>query len=129
MELNLVEEKGSPNRGIKISRARDQKSMRSNLLDAIAIHGGEVVSYKDEDGTVKLKISVMKKDLMHMLEMIGSGNKDCHKPSAMLSLEQRTNILRKRHLRRPEILKGCRGAWRPVLHSIPEESCKLLPIC
>ncbi|PIA56730.1 hypothetical protein AQUCO_00700822v1 [Aquilegia coerulea] len=126
--LKVAEEKGSPKRESRISKARSQKSMRSSLLEAIAqVHGGDVVSRKDEDGVVRMKIVVKKQDLKQMLEMIGGGTNDSPKASTVLSafssiltLEQRLNIMRKRQMRRAERHKGCGSTWRPVLQSIPE---------
>ncbi|KAF5178091.1 hypothetical protein FRX31_032323 [Thalictrum thalictroides] len=126
--LKLAEEKGSPKRESKISKARSQKSMRCSLLEAIAqVHGGDVVSRKDEDGIVRMKIVVKKQDLKQLLEMIGGGTNESRKASTVLSafssiltLEQRLNIMRRRHMKRAERQKGCASTWRPVLQSIPE---------
>ncbi|KAF9600420.1 hypothetical protein IFM89_009335 [Coptis chinensis] len=130
MALKQVEEIGSPKRDFKFSKARNQKSVRSNLLEAIAqVHGGSVVSSKDEDGVVRMKIVVKKQDLKNMLEKISGGNNDTRQAppvqsafSSVLTLEHRLNIMRKRHVKRVENAnKGCRSSWRPMLQSIPEE--------
>ncbi|KAK9109347.1 hypothetical protein Sjap_017407 [Stephania japonica] len=126
MELKFGEEKSSPRRESRLSRARSQKAMRSNILEAIAqMQGGNSVSRRDEDGTLRMKIVVKKQDLKHFLGMMGSGNNGNNNQaslSSLTTLEQRLHVLRSRQVRRSvEVAKSSRGPWRPALQSIPEE--------
>ncbi|KAF8406667.1 hypothetical protein HHK36_008757 [Tetracentron sinense] len=123
MELMLVEDKASLKKDCRISRARNQKAMSFNLLEAIAqVPGGGVVSCNEKDGVVQMKIVVRKQDLKHMVAMMGGGKNGSHlAPSS--SLEQRKYVAR-RHLRRGDHVKGLgrrHSPWKPVLQSIPEE--------
>ena len=123
-------------------------SQRSNLFEAIAIakaNGGDVVSRREEDGVVRMKIAVRKQDLKQMLQVI-AGNGNCKKSLSpnhhqvmssssssscssssssslpSLSLEQRLGFLRKKQLSRANSgRQSRRGSWSPVLQSIPEE--------
>ncbi|KAK9135817.1 hypothetical protein Syun_015147 [Stephania yunnanensis] len=127
MELmKFGEEKSSPRRESRLSRGRSQKAMRSNILEAIAqMQGGSIVSRRDEDGTLRMKIVVKKQDLKHFLGMMGSGNNGSNNQaslSSLTTLEQRLHVLRSRQVRRSaEVAKSGSGPWRPALQSIPEE--------
>ncbi|KAG8368054.1 hypothetical protein BUALT_Bualt15G0005500 [Buddleja alternifolia] len=124
MELKIAEERSSPRREFRFSRAgRNQKAVSSNILEAIAqFSGGEAVP--TEGG--RMKIVVKKEDLKHVLEAIGGSRSAGRRVSASppgVSLEQRLNFMRRRHiLRAASQVKGrSHGPWRPVLQSIPEE--------
>ncbi|KAK9112604.1 hypothetical protein Scep_020123 [Stephania cephalantha] len=131
MELmKFGEEKRSPRRESRLSRGRSQKAMRSNILEAIAqMQGGSIVSRRDEDGTLRMKIVVKKQDLKHFLGMMGSGNNiygsnNQASLSSLTTLEQRLHVLRSRQVRRSAEVaktKSGSGPWRPALQSIPEE--------
>ncbi|GMN38228.1 hypothetical protein TIFTF001_007468 [Ficus carica] len=117
------------------SQSRTSNTRSSNsLFDAIAKAngGGHVVSQTEEDGVVRMKIVVKKQDLKQMLAAMGGCNNnninnkdDDDKKQAnlpRLSVEQRLNLLRKKHLLRANLAKqNRRGSWSPVLQSIPEE--------
>ncbi|KAJ0077670.1 hypothetical protein Patl1_35874 [Pistacia atlantica] len=123
--------KSSPKREMfRSSRSRQQRSMMSNLMEAITqVSGGgdHVVSETKEDGVVRMKIKVRKQDLRQMLEVMKSGknNNNNNTQSSSLSVEQRLNLLRRKHILRSNSMmmeEGRRGgSWRPVLQSIPEE--------
>lgn len=138
MELKFAGGKASPKRDhqFRLFRARNQLSRtsntrsNSNLLDAIAkaSGGGHVGSPTEEDnGVVRMKIVVRKQDWKQMLEAMGGcSNNNCKKQADLpsLSVEQRLNLLRKKH----QILKAnlakqnrIRSSWSPALRSIPEE--------
>lgn len=128
-----MEGKGSPKREFKQLRSRNQKILRSNLLEAISQannNNGGVVSHINEDGAVRVKIVVRKQDLKQMLGIInGGGGGGGRKASANYlptlpssSVEERLNLLRRKHvLRSPAIKKSRRHCWCPELQSIPEE--------
>ncbi|XP_010266909.1 PREDICTED: uncharacterized protein LOC104604312 [Nelumbo nucifera] len=138
MELKFTEEKAASKREGQLSRGRSQKTVRCNLVEAIAqVHGGGVVSRSGEDGMVRMKIVVKKKELKQMVAMMGGSNNATNgvnhqtpsissfsSLSSLLSsttLEQRLKILRRRHFKKADQEKGSRSSWRPVLQSIPEE--------
>lgn len=127
----------------RISRARSQKNpSRSNLLEAIAkVNGnGSVISQSEEldHGVVRMKIVVRKQDLKQIMEAMGGGtnkfkasiaaNQSSPSSTLMPSLcvEQRLNLLKKKHLlmranlaRQQHNYRHC--SWSPALQSIPEE--------
>ncbi|KAL5713924.1 hypothetical protein ACHQM5_015956 [Ranunculus cassubicifolius] len=114
MELKRI-----PVTGVRISGARSRNCTRGNLLDSLEqIHRGNIVSYKDKDGTVKIKIVIKKKDLKHMLEIIG-GDNNANKLSTAITPERRP--------RTAENVKRWRSSWRPALQSIPEEWSDIKP--
>lgn len=127
----------------RLSRARNihQKniSRSNNLLEAIAkANGGGVVckSEEDHDGVVRMKILVKKQDLKQMLEAMESGrnykgvnaaNHQTPSTPSVMSVEQRLNLLRKKHLfmkvnsaKQQQKNSHC-CSWSPALQSIPEE--------
>jgi hypothetical protein len=74
---------------------------------------------------VRMKLVVRKQDLKQMLEVMRGGksnaNQASYSPVSSLSLEQRLNLLRRKHLSRSNSAKGsCRRSWTPALQSIPE---------
>ncbi|EXB24039.1 hypothetical protein L484_006071 [Morus notabilis] len=117
--------------GINYQGLASNTRSNSDLLDAIANAngGGHAGSQTEEDnGVVRLKIVVRKQDLKQMLEAMGGCSKNNSMKQAdlpSLSVEQRLNLLRKKH----HILKAnlakqnrIRSSWSPVLRSInPEE--------
>ncbi|KAL7237081.1 hypothetical protein ACSBR1_020202 [Camellia fascicularis] len=129
--LKVAEGRSSPKREFRVSRARNQRAMRNNILDAIAqvSNGDGLVSGSDggEDGVVRMKIVVKKQDLKQMLEVIRGGKNTggtstSVSPTPSLCLEQRLNLMRRRHQWRVSQAKGSRrSSWRPALQSIPEE--------
>nr|DAD41722.1 TPA_asm: hypothetical protein HUJ06_016045 [Nelumbo nucifera] len=85
---------------------------------------------------VMIKILVRKKELKHMVAMMGgvsvtnagTAHQTPSSPPSLTSVllssspEQCLNvIMRRRHFKRPDRSKGSRSPWRPVLQSIPEE--------
>ncbi|XAR72675.1 hypothetical protein NMG60_11019394 [Bertholletia excelsa] len=125
--LKVAEGRGSPKREFKLSRARNQRTTRSNIIDAIAkVSSGSIVSQADEDGLVRMKILVKKQDLKQMLQVIKSGKNFAGEPAPWpmatpsLSLEQRLNFLRRRH-QFSQARGSSRSSWTPALQSIPEE--------
>ncbi|KAL6346912.1 hypothetical protein AAG906_003029 [Vitis piasezkii] len=122
MGLRAAEGKASQKKELRLWRAMGQKGVKGSLLEAIAqVNGGSnVVSHSDEDGVLRMKIVVKKQDLKQMLEVMRGGKSSAHQPS--LSLEQRLNLLRRKHvLRGNQSNRSRRSSWRPALHSIPEE--------
>ncbi|XVE48812.1 hypothetical protein DITRI_Ditri01bG0032300 [Diplodiscus trichospermus] len=121
-----MEGKASPKREFKQVRSRNQKILRSNLLEAIAqANDGGFVSEIDEDGAVRMKIVVRKQNLKQMLGIINGGGRNItanyqSSPSA-LSVEERLNLLRRKHFMRSNAIKKSRHCWSPELYSIPEE--------
>ncbi|XVF00836.1 hypothetical protein REPUB_Repub04eG0036500 [Reevesia pubescens] len=119
----------SPKREFKQLRSRNQKILRSNLLEAIAqVNNGGVVSHIDEDGVLRMKIVVRKQDLKQMLGIINSGsgrnisaNNYQSSISPSLSVEERLNLLRRKHLMSSSAMKKSQHSWSPQLQSIPEE--------
>ncbi|EOX97571.1 Uncharacterized protein TCM_006557 [Theobroma cacao] len=117
-----MEGKASPKREFKQVRSRNQKALRSNLLEAIAeANGGGVVSHINEDGVVRMKIVVRKQDLKQMLGMINGGGRISSNQSPSPSVEERLNLLRRKHLMRSNAVKKSPRPWSPELQSIPEE--------
>ncbi|KAH7574832.1 hypothetical protein JRO89_XS02G0010200 [Xanthoceras sorbifolium] len=143
---------GSPKRDMfRSTRGRNQKTMMSNLMEAIeemnTTSRGGVVSETKEDGVVRMKIKVRKEDLRQMLQVMKNVNKSSSSThnnntsststsssssSLSMSLEQRLNLLRRKHLLRGNNIggksngsssrgRGCPRSWSPVLQSIPEE--------
>ncbi|EEF41104.1 conserved hypothetical protein [Ricinus communis] len=128
MELRVAEgNKASSKREIRSLRGKNHRSLRNNLLESIAqVNGGSVVSHRNEDGVVRMKLLVRKQDLRQMLELIKSGKNNSHQASFSLSssscVEQRLNLLWRKHLSRANAVKESRhGCWVPALQSIPEE--------
>ncbi|PNT21279.1 hypothetical protein POPTR_009G138700v4 [Populus trichocarpa] len=126
--LEVSEGKASPKRDFRALRGRNHRSLKSNLLESIAqVNDGSVVSHtnEDEDGFVRMKLVVRKQDLKRMLELMRgceSSTNQSYSPASSLSLEQRLNLLRRKHLSRSNAAKGsCRRSWTPALQSIPEE--------
>ncbi|XVF67977.1 hypothetical protein PTKIN_Ptkin10aG0165400 [Pterospermum kingtungense] len=122
--------KASPKREFKQLRSRNQRNLRSNLLEAISQannNGGTVVSRINEDGIVRVKIVVRKQDLKQMLGIINGGGRNVsanNYPSSpsLSSVEERLNLLRRKHvLSRSSVIKRSRHCWSPQLQSIPEE--------
>ncbi|BFG42369.1 hypothetical protein CerSpe_286430 [Prunus speciosa] len=117
-------------------RARmNQKSnlITSNaLMEAIAKVNGDhqegtnVLSHQtQEDGVVRMKILVRRKDLKQVLELMNGGinsQASVVRPSS-LCVEQRLSLLRKKHLLRASLAAkhSRQSSWRPALQSIPEE--------
>ncbi|XP_020085077.1 uncharacterized protein LOC109707940 [Ananas comosus] len=92
------------------------------------LHGGRVVSREEENGVVRVKIVVSKKELKQMLagisgiENTARGHQTGGGASAPQSLEQLRHVLRRRRAKKlEEGAKGLRGEWQPQLQSIPEE--------
>ncbi|KAK3193221.1 hypothetical protein Dsin_024531 [Dipteronia sinensis] len=161
MELKVNSSGGigsSPKRSdymLRSMRSRNQKTMMSSLMEAIAemnnsssSNGGVVSESKEDHGVVRMKIKVRKEDLRQMLQVmknVNTNNKSIStnhnntsyssssssSSSSSMSLEQRLNILRrKHHLRGNNINAGGKSgggsrcslrSWSPVLQSIPEE--------
>ncbi|GMJ12682.1 hypothetical protein HRI_004937400 [Hibiscus trionum] len=116
----------------KASPKRQKALNRSNnyLLEAIERAkntggGGGGVSRVDEDGVLRVKIVVRKQDLKQMLGMINGGGEDnCYRSSSpsSTSVEERLNLLRRKHLLRSNaVIKKSGHCWSPELQSIPEE--------
>ncbi|KAG6778014.1 hypothetical protein POTOM_017858 [Populus tomentosa] len=125
--LRVSEGKASPKRDFRaLLRGRNNRSLKSNLTESIGqVNGGCVVSHTNENGFVRMKLVVRKQDLKQMLEVMGGGksnaNQASYSPVSSLSLEQRLNLLRRKHLSRSNSAKGsCRRSWTPALQSIPE---------
>ncbi|XWS67701.1 hypothetical protein CRYUN_Cryun04dG0028500 [Craigia yunnanensis] len=121
-----MEGKASPKREFKQLRSRNQKTLRSNLLEAIAQNNsGGVVSHINEDGVVRMKIVVRKQDLKQMLGIINGGGRNISANQQSLpspiSVEERLNLLRRKHLMRSNAIKKSHHSWSPELQSIPEE--------
>ncbi|CAK7329445.1 unnamed protein product [Dovyalis caffra] len=126
--LRVSEGKASPKRDFRaLLRGRNHRSLKSNVLESIAqVNGGSVVSHTKEDGFVRMKLVVRKQDLNQMLELMRGGksntNQASYSTASSLSLEQRLNLLRRKHLSRSNPAKGsCQRSWTPALQSIPEE--------
>ena len=121
-----MEGKVSPKREFKQLRNRNQKNLRSNLLEAIAqSNSGGVVSHINEDGVVRMKIVVRKQDLKQMMGIInGGGGKNIsanyQSSPSPTSVEERLNLMRRKHVLRSYAIKS-RHCWSPELQSIPEE--------
>ncbi|CAA0831184.1 Unknown protein [Striga hermonthica] len=102
--------------------ARNQKAGSAGVLEAIAQFRGAA-----EDGrpAARVKIVVRKEDLKHVLGAIRDGRSAAKGGPPPAFEERLINLMR----RRQQILRTsgqakCRGrlgAWKPVLHSIPEE--------
>ncbi|KAF3434765.1 hypothetical protein FNV43_RR21851 [Rhamnella rubrinervis] len=126
----------------RFSRARNihekNISRSNNLLDAIAkVKGGGVVfqSEGDHNGVVRMKILVKKQDLNQMLEameggknykVVSAANHQTSSTPSMVSVDQRLNLLRKKHLyMKANLAKQQKNShccsWSPALQSIPEE--------
>ncbi|KAH8510473.1 hypothetical protein H0E87_008146 [Populus deltoides] len=125
--LRVSEGKASPKRDFRaLLRGRNHRSLKSNLPESIGqVNGGCVVSHTNENGFVRMKLVVRKQDLKQMLEVMRGGksnaNQASYSPVSSLSLEQRLNLLRRKHLSRSNSAKGsCRRSWTPALQSIPE---------
>ncbi|KAJ6927483.1 hypothetical protein NC651_011509 [Populus alba x Populus x berolinensis] len=125
--LRVSEGKASPKRDFRaLLRGRNHRSLKSNLTESIGqVNGGCVVSHTNENGFVRMKLVVRKQDLKQMLEVMRGGksnaNQASYSPVSSLSLEQRLNLLRRKHLSRSNSAKGsCRRSWTPALQSIPE---------
>lgn len=131
-----MEGKASPKREFKQLRSRNQKILKSNLFEAIAQANreGGVVSHINEDGVVRMKIVVRKQDLKQMLGIINGGRKNnisaannynyqSSPTSPIISVEERLNLLKRKHLMRSNAMKKniSRHSWSPDLQSIPEE--------
>ncbi|KDP33284.1 hypothetical protein JCGZ_13071 [Jatropha curcas] len=127
--LRVAEGRGSPKREFRSVKGRiNNRNLRNNLLESIAqSNGGSVVSQAaNEDGVVRMKILVKKQDLKQMLELVRNGSKNNSyqsSSSSFSSVEQRLNLLRRKHLLRVNAGKESRrrSAWIPALQSIPEE--------
>lgn len=108
------------------------KSSRSNLLTKAATiaraNGSEGVNVlsqltQEENGVVRMKILVRKEDLEQFLELMRNNNNtnynnndngsDEEDEEASFSIEERINLLRKKHKRQ--------NSWSPALQTIPEE--------
>ncbi|KAJ6937195.1 hypothetical protein NC652_011761 [Populus alba x Populus x berolinensis] len=125
--LRVSEGKASPKRDFRaLLRGRNHRSLKSNLTESIGqVNGGCVVSHTNENGFVRMKLVVRKQDLKQMLEVMRGGksnaNQASYSPVSSLSLEQRLNLLRRKHISRSNSAKGsCRRSWTPALQSIPE---------
>ncbi|MBA0581112.1 hypothetical protein Gorai_023300 [Gossypium raimondii] len=125
-----MEGKASPKRDFKQSKNRNQKALRSNLLEAIAKanNGGGttvVTHHINEDGVLRVKIVVRKQDLKQMLGRINGDDRKIntnYPSSPSLSVEQRLNLLRKKHaMKAGNAVKKSFHCWSPQLQSIPEE--------
>ncbi|KAB2045896.1 hypothetical protein ES319_D01G194600v1 [Gossypium barbadense] len=127
-----MEGKASPKREFKQSKNRNQKALRSNLLEAIAKanNGGGttvVTHHINEDGVLRVKIVVRKQDLKQMLGRINGDDSKINTnypspPSPSLSVEQQLNLLRKKHaMKAGNAVKKSFHRWSPQLQSIPEE--------
>lgn len=126
----------------RVSRAcwnTHQRNGRSNMLEAIAkVNGGVSQREGDGNGVVRMKILVKKQELKQMLEAIVEGSSKNYKvvnaannqtssTQPLMSVEQRLNLLRKKHLftkanKAKQQMKNRRcSSWSPALQSIPEE--------
>ncbi|KAK4378195.1 hypothetical protein RND71_000057 [Anisodus tanguticus] len=133
MEVKFAEDRCAwPRRSSesKISRTRSQKvNVMNNILDAIAKGNNRDFSGQEKREVVRMKIVVKKEDLKQVLEALRDGNINENKsqisPSqtAVISLEQRLNFMRKRQIIRKanQIKLKNISSWMPVLQSIPEE--------
>ncbi|CAI9764321.1 unnamed protein product [Fraxinus pennsylvanica] len=123
MELKVAEEKSWQRREFRVSRGRNHKAVVSNILNSIAqVNGGEAVCQASENGSMKLKIRVKKEDLKQVVEVIRDSRGIPCQSTPSMSLEQRLNFMRRRHVVRATQAKvRSRGSWMPVLYSIPEE--------
>ncbi|CAA2970862.1 Hypothetical predicted protein [Olea europaea subsp. europaea] len=123
MELKVAEEKTWQRREFRVSRGRNHKAIVSNILNAIAqVNGGEAVCQTSENGSMKMKIRVKKEDLKHVVEVVRDGKGIPCQSTPSMSLEQRLNFMRRRHvLRATQAKVRSRDSWTPVLYSIPEE--------
>lgn len=133
MEIKLFSRGGN--------KASPKRSSRNNndVLEAIAkvnrgnINGGVICESEEVDGVVRVKIVVRKQDLKQIMEAMGGGSNKCkdianRSPSSSMPsfcVEQRLNLLRKKHLlmranlARQQQKSHC--SWSPALQSIPEE--------
>ncbi|XP_065030567.1 uncharacterized protein LOC135653053 [Musa acuminata AAA Group] len=84
----------------------------------------------DDNGVVRVKIVVTKRQLRQMVASMGQGPCNAAGPQAATAaasasnLELLLHVLRRRHMKRAETGKGKRhggGRWRPALKSIPED--------
>jgi uncharacterized iron-regulated protein len=108
------------------------KSSRSNLLTKAATiarvssrEGINVLSQstQEDNGVVRMKILVRKEDLEQVLELMRNNYNNNHNyndsdadeedEEASLLIEERLNLLRKKHRRQ--------NSWSPALQTIPEE--------
>lgn len=84
----------------------------------------------EDNGVVRMKIRVRKQDLKQMLQVVNMNMNGAHSripagssPLTASSVEQRLNLLRRKHILRA-VNSGKENrprSWRPVLQSIPEE--------
>lgn len=84
------------------------------------LNGGLVISQTNADGVVRMKIVVKKQDLKEMLKVMrGSENLTAQPQPPPFSVEQKWNLLRRRHLLRVNAAKEShrRGSWFPALQS------------
>lgn len=108
--------------GLFRSGNKKQRSRSASVLEGIAKAngggGGAVVSCKEEDGVVRMRIVVKKSDLKQLIHAMngGAGNR----PSS-LTAEQRLNALRKKHISKGNAANRRSKCWSPALYSIPEE--------
>ncbi|RWW12099.1 hypothetical protein GW17_00024248 [Ensete ventricosum] len=83
----------------------------------------------DDNGVVRVKIVVTKRQLRQMVASMGQGPSNAAGPQAETAasasasnLELLLHILRRRHMKRAETGKRHGGGrWRPALKSIPED--------
>ncbi|GER34474.1 ubiquitin-conjugating enzyme 22 [Striga asiatica] len=104
--------------------AKNQKAGPAGVLEAIAQFR---VAGEDGRPPARVKIVMRKEDLKQVLEAIRNGRSAVKggPPPAPAFEERLINLMR----RRQQILRtagqakgrGRLGAWKPVLHSIPEE--------
>ncbi|KAJ4773944.1 hypothetical protein LUZ62_062076 [Rhynchospora pubera] len=84
---------------------------------------GRLISREEEDGVVKVKIVVTKKELKHLIAAMNQRENNARRrqTTAPQSFEQLFNLLRRKREKKQEVMKSRQGGWQPALQSIPEE--------
>lgn len=101
-------------RELSRNNKKKKKTVATKILNAITQCAGRRGS--SAPPSRRMKITIRKRDLMHILEAVRDNGGQVHS----LSFEQRLNLMRRRQLlRATSRMRG--GEWRPMLQTIPEE--------
>ncbi|KAE8724721.1 Mechanosensitive ion channel domain-containing protein isoform 1 [Hibiscus syriacus] len=121
-----MEAKASPKREFRQLRTRNQKALRSSLSEVIAKAnngGSAVVSHVDDgfEGEDRCEEARFEADA-GKINAGCRGNKVSVNYPPSPSVEERLNLLRRKHLMKAaNAAMKSRRCWRPELQSIPEE--------
>ncbi|KAE9618512.1 hypothetical protein Lal_00047288 [Lupinus albus] len=112
--------------GIKAVLSRKSRS-EHHMLEAMVRKANEsgnlrVISCREE-GVVRMKIVVKKRELKELVEVISSVKDETHRLTTSSKVEERlNNMLWKKHQSRAKMIKGNhQKCWSPALQCIPEE--------